>query len=433
IDPSDGGRVGRYGASLELRGTTPDDRSRWRAQTYALRYRMQLFSNFTYFLSDPTDADAVPDDQFNQFDDRWVYGATARRAWTLSTAIPATFELGSQLRHDDVDTVALRLTQGRRPTDGGIDGDGVVRSDRVQETSLGLWASSTQQWAPWLRSVIGARVDGYAFDVEGNLDANSGHADDHILSPKLALVFGPYARRTLFFANYGEGFHSNDARGTTIRVDPLDGATPQDRVDPLVKARGGEVGVTTEPARALKLGASLWTLDFDSELMFVGDAGGSEASGASRRRGVELFAYYVPWEWLSFEADYAYAHARLDSDDGNRIPNSVENVLGLGVTVPDWRGWSGGLRLRRIGPGPLTEDNRARSKSTTVVNAQVGYRWLERYTATVQVLNLLDSDDNDITYYYASRLPGEPAGGVEDYHFHRVEQRQVRLSVGMSF
>ncbi len=438
IDPTDGGRVERYSANAEWRGTVADGSAHWRAQAYALKYRMQLYSNFTYFLMDPDDsdpgtptlADQQPDDQFNQFDDRWVYGLNTSRAWRLPSSVPSELEAGLQVRHDDIDAVALRLTQERRRAGGGLFDDGIVRSDRVQESSAGLYVSLSQRWAPWFRSQAGLRADGYRFDVGSNLDQNSGKQDDHIVSPKLALVFGPF-RHTLLFANYGEGFHSNDARGTTIRVDPLDGVTPQQRVDPLVKARGGELGLTSALTDPLKLSVSLWKLNFDSELVFVGDAGGSEASGASRRHGVEVSMYWSPLQWLVVDADYAYARARLDSDAGNRVPNSIEDVVAVGVTVPETRGWSAGIRLRRLGRGPLIEDDSARSKPTTVVNAQIGYRLFDRYTANLQVLNLFDSDDNDITYFYESRLPGEPAEGVADFHVHPVEQRQVRLTLGI--
>lgn len=434
IDPTDGGRVERFSANGEIRGVDADGKGSWRAQAYALKYRMQLFSDFTYFFTDPTDADDLPDDQFNQFDDRWVYGLNAKRLWTLPVSVPADVEIGLQSRYDDIDTVALRLTQARHRTDGGLAGDGIVRSDSVKEASVGLYVSSTLKWTPWFRSQVGARVDQYWFDVNSNLDATSGKEDDAIASPKVALVFGPFSR-TLLFANYGEGFHSNDARGTTIRVDPTDGVTAQDRVDPLVKARGGELGITSEVVDHLKLTASLWKLNFASELVFVGDAGGSEPSSASRRRGVELSASWAPVKWLAINVDYAYAHARLKvpGGEGDRIPNSIEDIIGLGITVPETYGWNGGLRVRHLGRGPLIEDNSARSKPTTVVNAQVGYRLFQRYTVNVQVLNLFNSDDNDITYFYESRLPGEPPGGIPDYHFHRVEQRQVRLSVGMEF
>ena len=432
IDPTDGGDVGRYSANVEWRSVADGGSGGWRAQAYALKYRMQLYSNFTYFFSDPEDGDALPDDQFNQFDDRWVYGTSLRRTWMLSTAIPTEIEAGLQGRYDDIDTVALKLTQQRRATDGGINSDGVVRSDRVRESSAGVYVAVTQQWQPWFRSQVGLRGDGYWFDVDSSLDANSGTADDQIASPKIALIFGPFDK-TLLFANYGEGFHSNDARGTTIRIDPTDGLSPADRVDPLVKARGGELGVTSERFDKLKLTASLWALHFDSELVFVGDAGGSEPSASSKRRGIELSAFYTPLPWLVLDVDYAYAHARLNADEGDRVPNSVEDVFGFGITVPETHGWSGGARLRHIGGGPLIEDNSARSKSTTVVNVQGGYRWRSRYTARLQVLNVFDSHDNDITYFYESRLPGEPAEGVADYHFHRVEQRQARVTLGMEF
>ncbi|NKF24307.1 TonB-dependent receptor [Solimonas marina] len=418
IDPTDGGNVGRYSANLEWRGKTAD--GNWRVQGYALKYRMQLYSNFTYFLEDP-----VHGDQFNQFDDRWVYGVNARRYWLLPTTIPVDITLGLQSRYDDIDPVGLYKTEARQRLS-------TVRQDRVREGSAGLYLSSTQKWTSWFRSTLGARADGYSFDVDSDLAANSGNDHDAIVSPKAALIFGPW-QRTQFFLNYGQGFHSNDARGVTTTVDPSDGVTPQDKVDALVKARGGEFGISSGIVPKMTIAASLWWLNFDSELVYVGDAGANEPSGASRRHGVELSVYYSILPWLVLDADYAYAHARLDSDDGDRIPNSIGTIYGFGITVPETNGWSGGLRLRHLGAGPLIEDNSARSKPTTVVNAQVGYHFLERYSAELQVLNVLDSKDHDITYYYTSRLPGEPAEGVDDYHFHPVEPRAVRLSVGASF
>jgi len=49
-----------------------------------------------------------------------------------------------------------------------------------------------------------------------------------------------------------------------------------------------------------------------------------------------------------------------------------------------------------------------------------------------EMLNVFDSSDDDITYFYESRLPGE-AAGVEDVHFKRVEPRAIRASLGFSF
>jgi outer membrane receptor protein involved in Fe transport len=70
----------------------------------------------------------------------------------------------------------------------------------------------------WLRTVAGLRADFYRFDVDGNFPENFGNRSDSIVSPKLSFIFGPWAR-TEYFLNWGRGFHSNDARGTTITVD----------------------------------------------------------------------------------------------------------------------------------------------------------------------------------------------------------------------
>lgn len=426
IDPSDGGDVHRYSVNAEWRGKA--DTGHWSAQAYALDYRMDLYSNFTYFLADP-----VNGDQFRQFDDRRVYGFNAHRHWLLPTSLPMDVSAGVQGRHDDIDTVGLYLTKARQLLSS-------VREDGVEESSVAVYLSSSQKWSDWFRSQLGLRGDFYRFDVDADLAANSGKEDDHIFSPKLALIFGPW-NRTQFFVNYGEGFHSNDARGTTITVDPTDPETQPEKVDPLVKARGSEIGLITAVIPKVKLSASLWQLDFDSELVYIGDAGNSEASDASERHGVELAAYYTPLPWLIIDADYAYAHARLDVPGGeDRIPNAIEDIYSLGFTVPETRGWSGGLRLRRLGKGPLIEDNSARSKTTTVVNAQIGYRLRQRYTATLSVLNVFDSKDNDITYFYESCLRSEACGegevaegGVSDLHFHPVEPRALRFSVSAEF
>lgn len=422
IDATDGGDVRRFSLNAELR--KPAALGHWKAAAYAMRYKMRLYSDFTYYLTDTSDADELPDDQFEQYDDRKVFGASLLRYWQLKTRIPVDIETGLQTRYDRISPVGLYLTQRRQRTE-------TVREDRIKQASIGWYLSSRQQWTPWARTEFGARADVYDFDVDSDSADNSGNADDHLLAPKAALIIGPWKRSELYL-NYGEGFHSNDARGVVTR-DPAGGATP------LVRVRGAEVGFTSALIPDTTLTATLWQLKSDSELVYVGDAGNNEAGPPSTRRGVELSAYYEPLPWLAIDADYAYSHGRLDvaadvrSTTGDRIPNSIEDVVSLGITVPETHGWSAGLRLRRLGEAALIEDNSARSKPTTVVNAQGSYRFMQRYLISLAVLNLFDSKDNDITYYYASRLPGEPAEGVvEDYHFHPVEPRAMRLTIGAS-
>jgi outer membrane receptor protein involved in Fe transport len=181
--------------------------------------------------------------------------------------------------------------------------------------------------------------------------------------------------------------------------------------------------------------ASLWALDMASELLFVGDAGTTEASRPSRRSGVELSTFYNLFDWLAVDADYAYSRARFRDDDpsGNRIPGAVEGVASVGLSVIDWRGISGELRYRYFGPRPLIEDDSVRSQSSNLVNARIGYRLTPQLRLDVDVFNILDAKVSDIDYFYTSRLPNEPAGGVDGIHFHPVEKRAFRVGISRSF
>ena len=419
IDPTDGGESHRY--SLSADWTLEQERTQWRAQAYAIDYRLDLFSNFTY----ATDTDNG--DQFEQFDDRRIYGGqfSWTRAFTLGGRAQE-LSVGFQSRIDDIGRVALYRTQVRERLD-------TVRSDSVTETSYALYSTLTTQWAPKVRTAIGVRADDYEFDVNSQLALNSGKRSDTQVSPKASLVLGPW-RETEFFFNAGTGFHSNDARGTTARVDPSDGVTPLDRVDPLVEARAAEVGLRTALLPNAQVSLSLWQLKLDSELVYVGDEGVTEASRASRRRGVEIGAIWNPVSWLIVDADYAWSRARFSESDpaGNRIPNAVDSVASVGVAVDLPGGWFGGARFRHFGSAPLIEDGSVRSNPTTLVNLEAGYRIAGRYKLSASVFNLFDAKDNDITYYYASQLQGEPEP-VDDIHFHPVEPRTVRVSASVEF
>lgn len=416
IDDTVGGESHRY--ALVVDGDRALGGGRLSGTAYALDYRMQLWSNFTYFLDDP-----VNGDQFEQFDDRNVYGGTL--AWARPLALGGlehTVTVGSDVRLDDIGTVGLYDTTARQRT-------GTTREDSVEQLSYSLYASLDTRWTDYLRTVVGLRGDRFEFDVDSNIAVNSGSNDDEILAPKAAVILTPWDH-TEFFLNYGRGFHSNDARGTTITVDPTDGVTPVDPVDALVAGTGYDVGFRTAVVDRVQFSGSLWFLDLDSELVFVGDAGLTEPNRASERRGVELSVLYRPLDWVVVDVDYAWSRARFQGSDpaGSRIPGAVEDVGSVGVVANHPTGWSAGARLRYLGEAPLIEDNSARSDTTTVLNLEAGYRVMPRLRLTLALLNTFDSTDNDITYFYESRLAGEPAG-VEDYHFHPVEPRQLRLTV----
>jgi outer membrane receptor protein involved in Fe transport len=419
IDPTDRGSSHRYSLSADWRGVL--GRGETFVQAYALDYALDLFSNFSYFT------DAENGDQFEQVDDRRVYGGAASwRGAFEGGGRSQELTVGLETRHDDIGEVGLyRTRQGERL--------GVIREDAVQQSSYGVFGSLQTRWSEHVRTTFGVRADYFDFDVNAALAANSGSASDSIVSPKFALVLGPWDKTELFF-NAGRGFHSNDARGTTIKVDPVDGETPAERVDALVAATGFDVGVRTAILPKTQFSVSLWSLKLDSELLFIGDAGTTEASRASERRGIEVSTIWNPVSWLILDADLAWSRSRFTDFDsaGDRIPGAVDNVASMGIAVDHPSGWFGGARFRRFGDAALIEDDSVRSDGTTLVNIEAGYRFGRRYRLSAAVHNVFDSRDNDITYFYESQLPGE-AAPVSDIHFHPVEPRTVRVTFSTTF
>lgn len=424
VDPTDGGKTQRY--SLSLDGQRLRDDGVLRFSAYAIRSELDLWSNFTYALENPVDGD-----QFRQSEQRSVFGFALSRSWDGQLAGRAmTNTLGVQMRHDRLAPVGLYSTVARTTT-------GVIQESRVRQTSVGLYGENSVQWTPWLRSLAGLRIDRFQFDVASSIAANSGDTADHIASPKLSLVFGPWAD-TEYFVNYGQGFHSNDARGTTARL-TAKGGLPADPVDALVRTRGGELGVRSEVLPGLQSSLALWTLKLDSELLFVGDAGETEPNRASRRSGIEWNNRWTPRPWLLLDLDVALSRARFTDRDpaGDHVPGAAGTVLAAGVSLtednPLAAGWFGHVQLRHVGARALIEDNSVRSDPTTLTVLRVGYRMRQDLRLMLDVFNLFDRRDNDIEYFYTSRLLGEPLAGTDDRHIHPVEPRSLRLTVNARF
>ncbi len=418
IDPTDGGKSSRYSLSSAWQRSSADTSTKVNA--YLVRSRLDLFSNFTYFLDDP-----VHGDQFAQPDRRTTAGINASQTWfTTLRGRSSENTVGAQFQNDNIRN-GLYSTAARQVIS-------TTRADHIVERSLGLYAENKTEWADKFRTVAGARVDRFNFKVDSDNLANSGTNSATKVSPKLNLIFGPW-NKTELYASAGYGFHSNDARGTTITVDPKTG-DPADKVSPLVRSKGIEVGVRTEAIAGLQSSLSLYRLDSASELVFVGDAGNTEAGRPSRRVGVEFSNYYKPTSWLTVDGDLAFAKARFRGFDaaGDRIPGAVEGVASLALSVDQRGPWFGAVQLRYFGPRPLIEDNSVRSKSTATLNARIGYRINPNVKIELEAFNLTNRKDSAIDYFYASQLRGE-SGATEDVHFHPIESRSFRLSMLVNF
>ncbi|WP_446728921.1 TonB-dependent receptor [Pseudoduganella sp. OTU4001] len=407
LDLTDGGQARRY--SLSAAWARSDEKQTTRANAYIINNRLELFSNFTYFLDDP-----VHGDQFAQPDRRVTSGFEASHSWHDHMDDMAwSTTLGVQAQNDNIFN-ALQHTEARQVLE-------TVRADHIVETSAALYLEQHLRVTPWLRGEAGLRLDRYRFAVGGG----AARADATLASPSISLAFGPWSR-TEVYLNAGRGFHSNDARGVTQALDP---ATP------LARSRGLEFGLRSEAVKGLQTVLAIYRLDFDSELVYLGDAGSTEAGRPSRRHGIEFSNYYKPVKWLSLDADLAFARGRFRRSataEGDRIPGAVEGVAQLAATFTPAGPWSGALRLRWFGPRPLVEDNSVRSKASATLNGRLAYKLSAGTTLELEGFNLANRKVSAIDYFYESRLKGEPEARA-DIHFHPIESRSFRFSVTSAF
>jgi hypothetical protein len=450
LNPTDGGISSRD--SISFSRVIRTDAEQFQVSAYVIRYKLDLWSTFTYYLRDPIDGD-----QMLQHDDRVVYGAKASKSWFTSLfGAPTTNLVGLQTRIDDIRDVGIFATVDRRML-------GATQNAGVLESSAALYVESSTQWLDYLTTTVGLREDGFDFDVKDkmlNPDGSCSLASDPlgcvggnkraaIFSPKLGIVLGPWAKTT-YFINLGDGYHSNDARGVT-----RSGQNPSDApVTPLTRATSGEVGVATKIIPNLESRLDIFELRLKSELVFDGDAGVTSPSGATTRTGIEWGNTYHLNDWLSMEFNTAFTRARFNHDAppddlgcgdaaagnpcaqpvgvvGRYIPNSPTNVTEAALTAQRDSGWFGSIRARHFGESPLVEDNSAKSPAYTTVDAQLGFRG-EKWSAALDVFNAANVKWNDIEYYYVSRLKTE-ASPVADYVVHPGVPRTLRARLQYSF
>jgi len=395
LDTTARGETDRWIGTIQLEG---DD---WRGTFYAQTYDWQM-------SSDPTYAE-----QINQFDKRTVIGGRLEKSYFINDDLNAT--IGSEFRYDDIDRVGVDFyDNGIFLAENG--------NNAIVETSFGGYGELTYQATPELRVLAGIRADYYDFDVTAlNGISEEGTATDSQFSPKIGLAYR-FSNTIEGYANWGQGFHSNDARGVVNDTDPVDG---------LVKGEGSELGLRFEQGD-LKLSATYWQLELGSELIFVGDSNSVEPKGGSERDGIEFVGAWNPVEWLAIDAVYTISDAKYTDPavaGGEYIEGSVEDSGQLGFTA-HLEKWELSSRLRYLGEYALTPDNVERAGSTMSLNLRAAYEF-NKFTLYGELINATDADNKDIVYFYETDVSGL---GVSEGRVSRAsEPRTVRVGVKYNF
>ncbi|MBI4402462.1 MAG: TonB-dependent receptor plug domain-containing protein [Nitrospirae bacterium] len=416
IDPTEGGRTMRSTGRLQYHYDTTAGGTAF-ADLYAQYYRLDLFSNFTFFLHDPVNGDGIEQD-----DRRGVYGGDVgyRQSGDL-LGIASTATLGVQARIDDAH---VRLgTQHRRERLGTtVDAD-------ILQASYSPYLKLEFQLMPWMRLVGGARSDVFTFDVKNRCatcpQQPNGKTDAKIANTKGNLILGPWFG-TEFFMNVGTGFHSNDARSVV--------SNPNAQILP--RATGYEVGFRTKQWDRVEFIAALWSLDLSSELVFVGDEGTTKIRGATRRYGMELGARINLVDWLTLAGDVTLTHAEFRGT-GGAIPLAPEVTGRADLTARLPMGLSSSLQMLHLGRRPATEDRRATAQPFTVFDLVTRYKLpvkIERgrLEAFLSVMNLTDTKWRQAQFFFESQLKNEPAP-VGDIHFVPGPPRMIMGGVSWYF
>ena len=419
LDATDGGKSGRAILATEWHSQNASGYAR--ANAFMQHYDLSLWSNFTYFANNP-----INGDQFHQFEKRNFLGGNVVRGWNHKLlGNDSTTEIGFQVRYDSI-RLGLANTQERILLN-------TVTDDQVNQSLSSLYFQNTTTWAPWLRTVIGARADYINMTSTSFLQSqNAGSASAAVASPKVSLIFEPW-QKTEFFLNAGGGIHSNDARGVIYRVDPNTGL-PLTQVPALVQTFGKEIGMRTELISGLKSSVAIWSLSSGSELIYSADSGTTEPKDGSQRYGIEWNNELTVNKYLKITGDLAltrayYTSSNANGASGNLIPNAPSTVGQITAVFGKYGPWSGAAQYRYIGSYPLAQDGSLAAPSTSLANLRLQYELSANAAVALDALNIFNRQYYDIAYQQDFRVsPGAPyiSNGMTA---HPGEPRQFRLTL----
>jgi len=175
--------------------------------------------------------------------------------------------------------------------------------------------------------------------------------------------------------------------------------------------------------------AGIWSLNLKDELVYVGDAGIVEPSGATQRWGLDWNSRIQLTNVLFSDIDLTYAHPRSknDPEGENYIPLAPLFTATGGLSIRQEKGFNGSLRGRFLADRPANEDFSLVAKGYFLLDLQANYT-LKKIEFGLNLQNILNSLWKETQFATLSRLKNEPLA-VEEIHFTPGTPFFARFSV----
>lgn len=396
IDDTEGGLTSRTNFNVAFTKQVSDFTT-FRANTFYSNYNFELYSNFTFFLEDPTNGD-----QIKQKENRDLFGINALfSTHSFLGKTPFNVEYGISLRHDISNDNELSQTINKTTINNRLQlGD-------INQTNMGAFVNAAFEFGDFKISPA-LRFDYFKFLYNDQLDSSgkTQYATKSIINPKLNIFYNANANWQWFLKS-GIGFHSNDTRVVVTNQEE----------NILPRAYGIDFGNVWKPTPKLMLSTAAWYLFLEQEFVYVGDAGIVEPSGKTERLGLDFGVRYQFNDWLFLDTDATLTKARsIDEAEGeNYIPLAPDFTLAGGLSVKDNKGFSGSIKYRYIDDRPANEDNSIVAEEYLVTDLNANYSF-NNITLGVVVENLFNTEWNETQFATESRLQNE-SQPVEEIHF----------------
>lgn len=409
VDDTEGGFTSRTNFILSHQKSI-DENTYVKTNVFYSKYDFTLLSNFTFFLVDP-----INGDQIKQKESRNLYGANTEfniKIFLDNSVV--SLQSGVGFRADEIDGIELSRTLNRQEVLENIQlGD-------IDESNMYGYFNSEFKLNKF-KIAPAVRLDYFKFNYQNALEPLFKTLSTTAVkfSPKLNLSYSQ-SNNVEYFIKTGFGFHSNDSRV----------ALQQDK-EVVPGVFGVDVGNVWKPTSNLIINTALWTLFSQQEFVYVGDAGVVEASGKSRRYGVDLGFRYQLSDYIFADFDGNYAFARTGTNYEEYIPLAPKFSSTGGITLKDYKGFSAGMKYRYLGDRAANEDNSIIAKGYFVSDINVNYK-INNFNIGLTIENIFNTKWNETQFLTESRLKNE-AQPVEEIHFTPGTPLFTKIKIGYNF